>query len=445
MKAALSIAGSDSGGGAGIQADIKTFSALGVYGCTAITAITAQNTRNVSQIFPIPPLVIAEQISSVIRDFSPSAIKIGMVYNTDTISAVSRALKGRDDVVVLDPILAAGTGAKLLLDDAVDAFVSLLIPVCTLITPNRMEAERLSGRKISSEDDAIDAARTIMRLGAKNVIIKGGHFGRRIVTDILVGANGKVMRFPHQRVDVEETHGSGCNFSASAAAFLARGASVQDACKRANDYVNYALSNSVKVGRGLPVTNPLYALYRDSMKYRVVDELQKAVEQVVALDGFSRIIPETQTNFVFAMPDAKSTSDVAGVRGRIVKVGSTAVPVSCVELGASKHMASAVISYMSVNPNTRSAINIKYDQSLEEICNSLFQASSYDRAREPRRTKRKEGATMSWGIRNALEKNHDADIIYHGGDVGKEAMMNIFGETPAVVVEKVSRILKKYC
>ncbi|MEW6604849.1 MAG: bifunctional hydroxymethylpyrimidine kinase/phosphomethylpyrimidine kinase, partial [Thermoproteota archaeon] len=328
MKIALSVAGSDSGAGAGIQADLKTFSALGVYGCTAITAITAQNTRGVSDIFEVSPAMIEQQIRSIMTDMPPDAVKIGMVYSRQTIEAVRRSLKGSRIPIVLDPILSAGTGAKLLRDDALDMFVSKLIPLCTLITPNRMEAERLAGIKIKTRNDGIEAARKIRRLGAQNVIVKGGHFGTSSVTDLLVDIRGKVTEITNPRVMIEESHGSGCNFSSAVTAYLARGSSLHDACRAANEYVHIAIKNAVRVGKGLPVTNPLSAIYRDASRYHVMSELQAAVEQISTLGGFYRLIPETQMNFVYALPDAADATEVAGVRGRIVKIGHTAVPAS---------------------------------------------------------------------------------------------------------------------
>ncbi|MEP0826159.1 MAG: bifunctional hydroxymethylpyrimidine kinase/phosphomethylpyrimidine kinase [Nitrososphaera sp.] len=444
MKIALSIAGSDSGAGAGIQADLKTFSALGVYGCTAITAITAQNTRGVSDIFEISSEVIEQQISSLMADMPPDAVKIGMVYSRRTIDVVYKSLRKSRIPIVLDPILAAGTGAKLLRDDAIGMFISRLIPICTLITPNRMEAERLAGIKIRTKDDGIEAARKIRRLGADNVIVKGGHFGTSSVTDLLLDSRGKITEITNPRVMIEESHGSGCNFSSAVTAYLAKGSSLHDACIAANEYVHTAIKNAVRVGKGLPVTNPLSVIYRDASKYQVISELQAAVEKISTFDGFYKLIPETQTNFVYALPDASDATEVAGVRGRIVKVGNATVPASHVEFGASRHMASAVIGYMRVNPTIRSVINIRFSDDLVKICKSLFSVSSYDRSKEPRGIKRKEGSSVLWGTVKALSKNPNAEVIYHRGDIGKEPMITIFGRNPNEVAVKIKAILKNY-
>jgi hydroxymethylpyrimidine kinase/phosphomethylpyrimidine kinase len=444
LKIALSIAGSDSGAGAGIQADLKMFSALGVYGCTAVTAITAQNTKQVAEIFEVPPSMVEQQIRSVMIDMRPNAIKIGMVYSTPIIDAVYRSLKKTSKIpVVLDPILAAGTGAKLLRAEAYKSFVSQLIPSSTLITPNRIEAEKLADIAIKTENDAIEAARKIKKLGAQNVIVKGGHFGSAHMTDLLLDNKGNIIKFTNPRLEIKEIHGSGCNFSSAVTAYLAKGMALTESCRMANEYVHIAIRNAVTIGRGLPIANPLSIIYRDANRYRTLAELQEAAEQVTMLDGFYRLIPETQTNFAYALLNAVDISDVAAVRGRIIKIENTAAPASYIKFGASSHVASAVIAYMSVNPDFRSAINIRFDERIVNVCKSLFSVASYDRTKEPKKIKRKEGSSVAWGILAALSKNPRADVIYHTGDIGKEPMITLFGRNPAEIVERIKRILKK--
>ncbi|HEX2471259.1 MAG TPA: bifunctional hydroxymethylpyrimidine kinase/phosphomethylpyrimidine kinase [Nitrososphaera sp.] len=444
MKIALSIAGSDSGAGAGIQADLKMFSALGVYGCTAVTAITAQNTKQVAEIFEVPPSMVEQQIRSVMIDMRPNAIKIGMVYSTPIIDAVYRSLKKKSKIpVVLDPILAAGTGAKLLRAEAYKSFVSQLIPSSALVTPNRIEAEKLADIAIKTENDAIEAARKIKKLGAQNVIVKGGHFGSAHVTDLLLDSKGNIIKFTNPRLEIKEIHGSGCNFSSAVTAYLAKGMALTESCRMANEYVHTAIRNAVTIGRGLPIANPLSIIYRDANRYRTLAEIQEAAEQVTMLDGFYRLIPETQTNFAYALLNAVNVSDVAAVRGRIIKIENTAAPASYIKFGASSHVASAVIAYMSVNPDFRSAINIRFDERIVNVCKSLFSVASYDRTKEPKKIKRKEGSSVAWGILAALSKNPRADVIYHTGDIGKEPMITLFGRNPAEIVERIKRILKK--
>ena len=441
---ALSIAGSDSGAGAGIQADLKTFSALGVYGCTAITAITAQNTREVTSVYDLPGDIIRKQIRSIMSDIPPDAIKIGMVHSKEIVQSIYDSLMRTKIPIVLDPIFAAGSGSKLLLDNAFESFVSELVPIATLITPNLMEAEKLAGMKIKSEGDAIEAARKIKKLGVENVIIKGGHSNTNSVIDILLHRNKRVYKLANTRIAVKESHGSGCNFSASITALLARGFQIVDACKIANQYVHKSIGNALKLGKGLVVTNPISDLYVDACRYHVLKELQQATIEIEAMNGIAELLPETQSNIAYALPDAVDTSQIAGVKGRIVRIGKIARPVSNIEFGASRHVASAVLAYMTINRSMRCAMNIRYDKKLLKIAKRLFEISEYQRITEPMSLKKKEGETILWGIKTALLSNPAAEIIYHKGEVGKEPMIMIFGTEPNDVLNKIKKILNNY-
>ncbi len=445
MKVALSIAGSDSGGGAGIQADLKTFTSLGVYGCTAITAVTAQNTQEVSSVFEVTPECITEQIRSVILDMPPDAIKIGMVYNKPNIETIRRVLKGSKVPIVLDPILSAGTGGKLLLPEAFESFKADLIPLSTIITPNRIEAQKITGIQIISRSDIARAARKIKNLGAKNVIIKGNHFEKKQVADILLTSEGRLIEVSNSKLSSEEMHGTGCNFSAAITAFLARNFSIIDAFKLANKYVRDSLQNALKIGKGLLVSNPASSMYDYASRYVVLKGLQWAIEDIETSDNFGILLPETQSNIAFALPDARELDHIAAIKGRIIKIGDTARSASSmVEFGASKHVGSALLAYMTVNRLVRSAMNIKYDEKIRKITKAFFKVSNYDRSKEPRHILKKEGMSIFWGIKYALAKNPEAEIIYHEGAIGKEPMCIIFASNPAEVVNKIRIILKRY-
>jgi hydroxymethylpyrimidine/phosphomethylpyrimidine kinase len=217
-----------------------------------------------------------------------------------------------------------------------------------------------------------------------------------------------------------------------------------DACKLANQYVHNAIRNVLKLGNGLVVTNPVSALYEDASRYCILHQLQFVTERIHMLNDFGKLIPETQSNIVFALPDAKDIFDVAGVKGRIIKIGNMARPASNVEFGASKHVACAVLAYMTIDRSTRSAINIKNDEKILLLCQSLFQVSHYDRREEPKNIKEKQGMSIFWGIRSALTKNPNAQVIYHKGDIGKEPMVIIFGRDPTDVYNKIKKLLKNY-
>lgn len=443
LHSALSIAGSDSSGGAGIQADIKTMSALGIYSCTVITAITAQSTSNVDYILPLGAQIIKKQIKSVLSDIPINAIKIGMVYNNEIITAVSHILKHSKIPIVLDPIISAGTGARLLQKEFVEDFKNKLVPICDVITPNIHEAETLSETKIKTEKDIRNAASKIQELGAKNVIVKGGHFrnDNEMIIDIILDELGKFTVFKNPRMKIVETHGSGCNFSAAVTSFLALKYPVINACFLANKYVHRSILKTVKIGKGIPVNNPISKMYEESCRYQVIEDLGLAVENLVNMKNFVDLIPETQSNLVYAIPNARRIEDVAGVNGRIVKAGNKSVPTSGIKFGASKHVASSVLEYMKTNQMIRSALNIKNDKAILNTCKKLFTACFYERNLEPRKIKETEGNSIPWGIKMALLKNPDADIIYHSGDVGKEPMIIIFGQGPQDVVDKVKKIL----
>ena len=251
---ALTIAGSDSSGGAGIQADLKTFAALGVYGASAITALTAQNTRGVTGIHDVPPDFIAAQINAVFDDLNVGAVKIGMLSQPATIAVVADGLrrhKARN--IVLDPVMVATSGAKLISDNAIDALRRELIPLALVVTPNLPEAAVLTGASVArNEDEMVTQARQLLAHGAANVLIKGGHGAGAESVDLLIGKLGKDVRLSAPRVATQSTHGSGCTLSSAIAAGLAKGLDLVEAVRAAKAYVTAAIAkaDTLKVGRG---------------------------------------------------------------------------------------------------------------------------------------------------------------------------------------------------
>jgi hydroxymethylpyrimidine/phosphomethylpyrimidine kinase len=250
---ALTIAGSDSSGGAGIQADLKTFSALGVYGASAITALTAQNTQGVEAVLVVPPHFVARQIRVVARDLNIAAVKIGMLATSEIIEAVAGALETLPDVpVVLDPVMVAASGDVLLDEDAIETLRAVLVPRATLITPNLPEAAKLLGGDQAKDEREMSAqAAALRRLGAKAVLIKGGHAEGPEAIDILLDQDGE-LRLAAPRVATSNTHGTGCTLSSAVAAELAKGASLRDAVTAAKAYVTAAIAaaDQLRIGEG---------------------------------------------------------------------------------------------------------------------------------------------------------------------------------------------------
>jgi len=246
----LTIAGSDSGAGAGIQADLKTFAALGVYGVTVITAVTAQNTIGVRAVQEIDPENVLAQIDAVAEDFSIGALKTGMLSSAAIVEVVADAIRRHElGPLVVDPVMIAKSGDRLLRADAVEALRRDLLPLAAVVTPNIPEAEVLAGRAIHSRNDRLAAARAILQLGARAVIIKGGHADDDPILDLLIDQNG-VHEYRARRVNTTSTHGTGCTFSAAITAALARGQNLPAAVAQARDYVSRALVEAPGLGRG---------------------------------------------------------------------------------------------------------------------------------------------------------------------------------------------------
>jgi hydroxymethylpyrimidine/phosphomethylpyrimidine kinase len=247
---ALTIAGSDSGGGAGIQADLKTFSAFRVYGMSVLTAITAQNSVGVQGVFNLPPEFVARQIDSVLADFGADAVKLGMLSTGPIIQAVAERLHAhRQPSIVLDPVMIAKSGDPLLEPDARAALVKQMLPLADVVTPNLHEAAALADMPVDSEAEMEQAARRILALGPKHVLVKGGHL-KESATDILW--NGREFtRFTAPRIDSPNTHGTGCTFSSAIAAGLARGQALERAIREAKAYVTAAIREGFQPGRGV--------------------------------------------------------------------------------------------------------------------------------------------------------------------------------------------------
>ena len=250
MKRAMTIAGSDSGGGAGIQADLKTFAALGVFGTSAITALTAQNTENVLGIFPVSPEFVALQIDAVVKDIGTDAVKTGMLSNAGIIEAVAASIRKHGLApLVVDPVMVAKSGDALLEPEARDALISKLLPLAAVVTPNLPEAEVLAGMAIPDLAAMRHATQALLTLGVPAVLLKGGHLSGETVVDLLATEDG-VEEFPAPRIASRHTHGTGCTLASAIAAGLAQGVPLRDAVLRARGFVRAAILAAPRLGAG---------------------------------------------------------------------------------------------------------------------------------------------------------------------------------------------------
>lgn len=256
VKVALTIAGSDSGGGAGIQADLKTFQELGVFGTSAITAVTAQNTHGVMAIQAIDTDIVTAQINAIVEDFEVNAAKTGMLFSADIIQAVAVAIQDRGISLVIDPVMIAKGGASLLKEEAVQALKTVLIPLATVVTPNIPEAEVLTRIEIKTDADIKKAAAHIISLGADAVIIKGGHRSDApFAEDFFLATTGESFSVRTPWINTKDTHGTGCTYAAALTAFLAEGKTLNDAVVAAKSYIHSAIEDGLQIGGGHGPTN----------------------------------------------------------------------------------------------------------------------------------------------------------------------------------------------
>jgi hydroxymethylpyrimidine/phosphomethylpyrimidine kinase len=265
MKKVLTIAGSDCSGGAGIQADLKTFAAHGVYGMSVIVSVVAENTSRVIDVQDIAPEMIEKQIDAVFEDIGSDAVKIGMLSQSVCMEAVARKLREyRPQNVVIDPVMIAKNGCPLMQPDAMDTLIGEILPLADLLTPNIPEAEKIAGMPICSAADMERAARRIVGLGARHVLVKGGH-ATGDALDILFDGE-KFSRFSAERINTTNTHGTGCTYSSAIASNLALGLDLEEAVRKAKDYVTKAIRHSLAIGKGCGPTHHFYDLYRNGLQ-----------------------------------------------------------------------------------------------------------------------------------------------------------------------------------
>ena len=421
----LSIGGSDTSSGAGIQSDIKLFSNNGFYPLTVITAITSQNTKKITSIEPVSRQSLELQLESVLSDFHIDAVKIGMVFNSQNIKTIHSKLKNSKFPIVVDPIIKSTTGRLLLEKNALPDYRKMIIPLADVITPNRYESKVLTGFT-----DARKSAKKIQTMGAKNVIITGFSESNNKISDFILEPNNQ-YKISGKKIPIIN-HGSGCDYSASIVQSLAKGLTVSKSVRIAKKFVYKSIKNSISIGKGINITHQ--EIPKDAK------DLLHAIDEFKQIRNIHRIIPECQTNFVLAKTNPKTINDVLGISGRLVKAGKEIISAGEIVYGGSLHVASAVIHVNKKFPEILSCINIKYDTKIIAKAKKIgLIVLSYDRNKEPKNIKTKENSSIIWGISSIL-KTKCPDLVFHKGDFGKEPMILIFGKTPNDVIKKVSKL-----
>ena len=427
----LSIGGSDPSSGAGIQSDIKNFSSFNVHWLTVITAITSQNTSNFGIIEPVSQKILKDQIESVVSDFKIDGIKIGMVYNSQIIKIINSKLRKIKIPIVVDPVIKSTTGGTLIKNSAISDFQKYIIPLATLITPNKFEAEILSNTKVNSKKSLHSIAKKIQKMGAKNVVITGAKIRDKTISDFVL--EKRTEYFISGNRIYKNNHGSGCNYSAAIIFALAKNNTIKESLRFAQQFARCSIRNAKKIGKGIAITDTQDTINKD---------LTEAIDKFIQIRNIYRNIPECQINFVYSKQKPKSIKDILGISGRIVKSGKDAVVAGQLTYGGSKHVATALLIMNKKYPKIYSAINLKYqNETISKIKKSNLVISSYDRKKEPKNVK-VNGSTIEWGIKKAVKNSTKIpDIIYHKGDFGKEPMIIVFGRTPNDVLEKILKII----
>ncbi|MBT5470712.1 MAG: bifunctional hydroxymethylpyrimidine kinase/phosphomethylpyrimidine kinase [Nitrospina sp.] len=438
------MAGSDSGGGAGIQADLKTFSALGIFGKTIITSVTSQNSFGVQSTYDLPVKVVEQQLNAISEDKKCQAVKTGMLGNEETVLLTVKMIKkSRLKNVVVDPVIFSSSGKRLLTQGGVESLKEKLLPLASLVTPNIKEAEILSGIKIKNESDRKRAAKAILKSGVRAVLITGGHL-KGNPDDLLLDNKG-IKIFPSERFSKTDIHGTGCVFSAALTAELANGIPLREAVQNAKEYIGQAILGSVASGNGVSCADPLAAMCREIEKSKSLCDIEKALE-IFKKERIGNLVPEVQTNIGLGLSNAKRHEDVLAIPGRVIKNGEDIFTGSRPQFGGSRHVANIVLTVMQHDPEMRAVINIKYTDALLRICKKLkFKIASFDRAKEPKKVRVREGSSLEWGTEKAITGYGSVpDIIYDLGGIRKEEMIRVIAEDMESLVEKVLAIHRLY-
>lgn len=471
----MTIAGSDSGGGAGIQADLKTFSALGVHGACVIASVTAQNTTGVKSVFDIPVDEIGLQIDAVCTDMDVSFAKTGMLSSPGIVRFVSEKVKEYGFSLVVDPVMAAEAGGELLRQEAVLTMTEVLLPVSFAVTPNIFEAEILSGLKIKNADDAKAAAQKIAETGVKYVIVTGGHLDAE---DIVYDSVRREFTLLSGTFVKGGTHGTGCTYSSALTSYLARGYTFEQACLFAKEFVVEAILYSENIGAGVAPVNPSGASVLKAERANVIENILAAWEILKSDDVFPQLIPEVGTNIAMTLPDifrssiqadsyasgllpplqrpsvdrsdrlpnadgfGSFVSATAAFPGRIHKVkdrtGSqpTAENLGYPAFGSGSNLAKVIQSAQEFDETVRSCINLKYTDKIVRLCGQVgFSALSFNRADEPAGC----DESREWGTSAIISENGETvpDIVYETGGHCKEAVIRVFGTDAVDAAEKV--------
>jgi len=439
---ALTVAGSDSGGGAGIQADLKTMAACGAFGTSAVTSVTAQNTTGVHGVHDLPRESVRSQVEAVVSDFDVRAAKTGMLSSAAIIEAVADALSDAEFPLVVDPVMVAESGDRLLDEVAERVLRETLLPEATLVTPNINEAEALTGERIENEDGLREAAAALAAKGPA-ALVTGGHLDGDPVDVLHDGERSQAFR--KRRFDTDATHGGGCTLSAAIAASLARGADVPDAVADGETLIARAVRYGLDVGEGPGPVHHLVGIRNEASERETVEAVRAAVREFES-GGVEALVPEVGMNVAVATPYATDTEEVAAVDGRIHSVTDGVRAAGPAAMGASSHVARLLLAAREYDSTVRAAANVRLNDAIAAAVEESLDAAEVDRTeeRDADPTEERAGGTMAWTVERAMaDRETLPDAIYDRGAVGKEAMCRLFARQPTELRERVRSLAER--
>lgn len=432
MRCAMTIAGSDSIGGAGVQADIKAMASVGIHACSAITAITAQNTTKVAEIYPVPLDMIQGQIEAIMKDVDIKAIKTGMLYSEDIVELVADLLEDHEMPLIVDPVMVAGVGDSLAEDGLAKAIKKNLVPICELVTPNKQEAEILAKMKIRSADDARLACELIGKEGS-SVLLKGGHFeGKNVIDYFYLSSEIQEMVYPRLE---RAGHGGGCTLSSYITAHMAKGMSIFDAVYASRKLIQESIATMYAIGHGDKCVNPVAKMHDDSVRFAVLDSLDATADKLVNMIP-KEWVPPTGMNIAFALPNAAGAEDIAAIDKKLVFHNGAIHKGGKAKYGSAEHASFMLLSMMKFQPDVRATINFAYNRELTEVIEEVgldiyeFDRKKYSEARL--------GEITTQTIKDI---GRIPDAFIDTGKSKKEAVIRLVGKTPEDLISKIEMFI----
>ena len=438
------VAGSDSGGGAGVQADLKTVEAGGGFGTSVVTSVTAQNTTGVESTHVLPVEEVQAQATAVFEDFDVAAVKTGMLATAPVVELVAERVAGLDCPAVVDPVMVAASGDRLLEPAAEDAYEEL-VAGSTLVTPNVDEAEVLTGREVTDPESATAAGEDLVGMGADAALVKGGHLGGEDVVDVLVTAD-TVETLRHARVDTAATHGSGCTLSSATATRLAHGDDLPAAVRSGVDLLARAVRYNLDVGEGPGAVHHAVALRDRAARQPTAERVEWVLKDLIERD-VSPLVPEVGMNVAGATPYAETEGECAAVEGRLTRTLDGVASPRGVRFGASTHVAGALLAAREADADLRFAANCRYDGAIAAVLAGLDgTVVGYDREEYADGDGRGDGAGPAATRRGVKAAVTGADVdgspvaaVGEGG--AKEPLVTLFAPRAGGLVDRVATLL----